>query len=260
MMDSGLCPGNYFDYPDDEVALQREFEIGDSLTTTYEDETFPPNARSLYFDPLNPPKGSIPNESIKWNSIAEGDIVDCENPVVFCADNISALIRQGAVGNSYFVNALRLLSCHPRFISRLIVSDKFANLGLYTIKFYKCGKWRYLHIDDRIPCRQSGRVHFCRNVNPNETFAMLIEKAYAKLHGCYEAIAYGLIDKAIHDLTPAAGVQALRLEKMKPSTLCDDIWDKIEKSIAENKLIGCGRFVSDPYGENPSKRCGITLG
>jgi hypothetical protein len=40
---------------------------------------------------------------------------------------------------------------------------------------------RYVHIDDRIPCRQSGRVHFSRNSDPNETFAMLIEKAYAKV-------------------------------------------------------------------------------
>jgi len=49
------------------------------------------------------------------------------------------------------------------------------------MKFYKAGKWRYVHIDDHIPCRQSGKVHYTRNANPNETFAILIEKAYAKL-------------------------------------------------------------------------------
>jgi hypothetical protein len=259
-MNSGLCPGNYFDYPDDEVAIQREFEIGDSLTGTWIDDAFPPNARSLYFDPLNPPKGSIPNESIKWSSICEGDVNDCEMPVTFSNDNNSSVIQQGALGNGYFVNALRILSCHPKFITRILVSEKFSAQGLYTIKFYKAGKWRYVHIDDRIPCRQSGRVHFCRNHNPNETFAMLVEKAYAKLHGCYEAIAFGLIDKAIHDLTPGAGVNGLRLEKMNQGSLCDDIWDVLEVAISENRLVGCGRFIPDPYGENPSKRCGVTLG
>ncbi len=152
------------------------------------------------------------------------------------------------------------MSCHARFITRIIVSEKFAAQGLYTFKFYKSGKWRYVHIDDRIPCRQSGRVHFCRNLNPNETFGMLLEKAYAKLHGCYEAIAYGMIDKAMQELTPAAGVHALRLEHMNAGSLCDEVWDVLEDGIANNRLVGCGRFVPDPYGENPAKRCGITLG
>ena len=74
-------------------------------------------------------------------------------------------------------------------------------------------QWRYVHIDDRIPCRQSGRVHFCRNENPEETFAMLLEKAYAKLHGCYESLIFGLIDKTLQDLMPAPHVQVLRSEK-----------------------------------------------
>jgi hypothetical protein len=53
----GLCRGNYFDYEDDDIAKQREFEIADGLPGTYTDPCFPPDARSLYFDPSNPPKG-----------------------------------------------------------------------------------------------------------------------------------------------------------------------------------------------------------
>jgi hypothetical protein len=44
-MDSGICPGNYFNYPDDDVAAQREFEIADGFDTFFIDEAFPPNAR-----------------------------------------------------------------------------------------------------------------------------------------------------------------------------------------------------------------------
>ena len=29
-MDSGLCPGNYFDYLDDDIAKQRELELFDT--------------------------------------------------------------------------------------------------------------------------------------------------------------------------------------------------------------------------------------
>jgi hypothetical protein len=259
-MDSGIFPGNYHDYADDEVAIQREYEIADSLEENFRDDDFPANSRSLYFDPLNPPKGAIPNESVKWFSISSGDVMDCTYPEFFRADNFSCLIDQGALGDSYFVNALRLLSCQPKYISRLLVSQKFAAQGLYTFKFCKAGKWRYVHIDDRIPCRQSGRVNYARNVQNNETFAMLLEKAYAKLHGCYEAISCGMIEKVVQDLTASCAVQCLRVERYRPASVCNDVWDILERGIANQHLIGCGRFVSDPYVENPAKRKGITLG
>jgi hypothetical protein len=259
-MDTGIFPGNYLDYADDEVAVQREYEIADSLEDHFKDEDFPANSRSLYFDPLNPPKGAIPNESVKWFSISLGDVCDCNFPEFFKADSFSCVMEQGALGDSYFVNALRLLSCQPRYIARLLVSSKYASQGLYTFKFCKAGKWRYVHIDDRIPCRQSGRVNFCRNFNPNETFAMLLEKAYAKLHGCYEAIGCGLIERVIQELTFSAATLCLRLERFRPASMCNDVWDVLERGVQSQQLIGCGRFVSDPYVENPVKRKGITLG
>jgi hypothetical protein len=46
-MDVGICPGNYFDYPDDEIARQREFEIADELHGPFIDSAFPSNAKSL---------------------------------------------------------------------------------------------------------------------------------------------------------------------------------------------------------------------
>eukprot|EP01033_Poteriospumella_lacustris_P011586 gene11586-8257_t len=62
VMDQSLCPGYYFDYPDDETAKQRELELIENYTAGFLDDIFPPNARSLYLDPLNPPKGALPNE------------------------------------------------------------------------------------------------------------------------------------------------------------------------------------------------------
>jgi hypothetical protein len=66
-MDIGLYTGNYFDYTDDEIALEREKDIFEGLNGSYYiDNSFPTDSRSLYFDPLNPPKGSLPGASVKW--------------------------------------------------------------------------------------------------------------------------------------------------------------------------------------------------
>ena len=62
-MNTGLYPGNYFDYIDDEIALERENDMVDEFDdSVYNDLTFPTDARSLYFDPINPPKGSLPGK------------------------------------------------------------------------------------------------------------------------------------------------------------------------------------------------------
>ncbi len=182
-LDIGLCLGNYHDYVDDEIAIQKELELVEVLKHNefYEDIEFPADGRSLYFDPYNPPKGSLPEDNIQWCSIAKGEVIDCNEPTLFREHPItSSIIIPGALGNVYFVNALRILSTQKGCLKRLIVSDAYASKGIYTLKFNKAGKWRYVHIDDRIPCRMSGRVNFTRNLHPNETFAMIIEKAYAK--------------------------------------------------------------------------------
>jgi hypothetical protein len=41
---------------------------------------------------------------------------------------------------------------------------------------------------------------------------MLLEKAYAKLHGCYESLLHGLLEKCLQDLTACAHVKVLRKE------------------------------------------------
>jgi hypothetical protein len=65
----------------------------------------------------------------------------------------------------------------------------------------------------------------------------------------------------MQELSPAAAVQTFRLERsLAQATLCDDMWNVMEKAIESNRLIGCGRVIKNPHGENSAVRQGITIG
>jgi hypothetical protein len=107
------------------------------------DPAFPADGRALYFDKDCPPKGSLPSESLSWIRICSKQIERCTDPVVYQENAQSSIITQGALGNTHFVNALRHLTCEPSYINSLVVSSKYAYLGLYTLKISKAGRWRY---------------------------------------------------------------------------------------------------------------------
>lgn len=63
-------------------------------------------------------------------------------------------------------------------------------------------------IDDFVPMR-GGKPVYGRCRDPKEMWVPLVEKAYAKLHGSYQAIESGSIATALIDLTGEAGVFVL---------------------------------------------------
>jgi hypothetical protein len=62
-------------------------------------------------------------------------------------------------------------------------------------------KWVYVLVDDRIPVKNigkdAGKPVFGRCRNSWELWVPIIEKAYAKLHGCYENLISGYVDEGI---------------------------------------------------------------
>jgi hypothetical protein len=89
---------------------------------------------------------------------------------------------------------------------------------------------------------------------------MLIEKVYAKLHGCYEGISYGHIDTLVQDLTYAGHCKLLRSNSLNLDNICDQMWDLMEAGIDDNNIVCCGRWIPDPYGEHTSIRKGLSIG
>jgi hypothetical protein len=51
--------------------------------------------------------GAMPAESLLWLRISGKQITQCDVPTTFYGNEMSSHIIQGALGDSYFVNALR---------------------------------------------------------------------------------------------------------------------------------------------------------
>jgi hypothetical protein len=123
---------------------------------------------------------------------------------VFFQDICPDDIRQGVLGNCWFLSALAAMTEFPDMILDLFPTEsrQVSACGAYTVRFCKNGNWTIVRVDDFFPCYPGGGPIFSRN-NENELWVLILEKAYAKLHGCYTALRSGFVHEALIDLTGA---------------------------------------------------------
>ena len=117
--------------------------------------------------------------------------------------------------------------------------------GLYVFRFFKNFRWVYVITDDRLPC-QNERPVFGTCKNLNELWVPLIEKAYAKLHGCYQSLISGFIDDALTELTGLVAEKILLHDKAEifPNKSIGDkdtFWEFLLSRVKEKCLMGCSR-------------------
>lgn len=73
--------------------------------------------------------------------------------------------------------------------------------GIYSLRICKNGEWRTVIVDDYFPCKNNTPA-FSR-AHGDELWVMLLEKAWAKIHGSYERIEAGFAENVLRDLTGA---------------------------------------------------------
>jgi calpain-15 len=96
--------------------------------------------------------------------------------------------------------ALSSLAEMPYLVERLFITQKYNKDGLYRVKLCKNGEWVEVTIDDYFPCSELGGPIFSRS-NGNELWVLLLEKAYAKIHGNYCSLRNGYANEGMIDLT-----------------------------------------------------------
>lgn len=69
------------------------------------------------------------------------------------------------------------------------------------LRFWQNDSWVDVVIDDRLPTVDDRRLKFAQSSVENEFWVALVEKAYAKLKGSYEALKSGFSTVSFTDLT-----------------------------------------------------------
>lgn len=109
-------------------------------------------------------------------------------------------IIQGKLGNCWFMVAACALTGKDQYLRRLFDTNVVQKNGIYRVRLCKNGEWQVVTVDDYIPCFPRGKPVFSRANGP-ELWVLLLEKAYAKLHGSYLALKAGFASDAFLDLT-----------------------------------------------------------
>lgn len=195
----------------------------------FTDSVFPPAAESLY--------RSVPSEAddgggdtsirkdlqpflstvsgIEWKRAGEiGDVPGQDmTSVVFSDDIAPDDIAQGMLGNCYFLAALAsCASAKDDHLLKDLIIEEGQDVGLYGVKFFVNGRWATVIVDDYFPCTQDAngawqpifaksKTHDGSPPEQVELWVMIFEKAWAKLHGSYQATEGGWTEDALNYLT-----------------------------------------------------------
>lgn len=113
-------------------------------------------------------------------------------------------------------------------------------------------------VDDWIPCESPGKPAFATSRKGNELWVSVLEKAYAKLHGSYEALEGGLVQDALVDLTGGAGEEIdMRSAQAQIDLASGRLWSQLLRFKQEGFLLGAG----SPSGTDVHVSCsGIVQG
>jgi len=151
-------------------------------------------------------------------------------------------VQQGELGNCWFISSLAVLAEFQggRFIRMLFPGQTApSQSGAYLVRLCLGGEWRDIIIDDRLPCvGGSGyytQLAYCVT-SRLQLWASLIEKAFAKACGSYEAIESGQTEEALGILT---GWPCTRIDFDRASFDRDILWATLSSSRDAHYLMTC---------------------
>lgn len=203
----------------------------------------------------------------------------------FLKEKISpADVKQGSLGDCWLMASLTALANMEVGIQRICV-EYDTKIGIYGFVFHRDGEWIISIIDDKLYLKSpdwdspsvqrhlleqtdkedvekayretyqtgSQSLFFAQCKDQNETWLPLLEKAFAKAHGDYAALAGGWIGEGVEDLTGGVTTELLTSDILDT----DEFWNNEIMKVNKEFLFGCSTgLLGGGYGS----RDGISEG
>uniref|UniRef100_A0A6I8SP96 Calpain 5 n=1 Tax=Xenopus tropicalis TaxID=8364 RepID=A0A6I8SP96_XENTR len=237
-------------------ALKKECQ---SKKVLFEDPVFPANNDALFYKTQRV-------QGVQWKRPKEF----CTDPHLFVDGISSHDLHQGQVGNCWFIAACSSLASREQLWQKVIPDWKeqewYADkpqiyAGIFHFHFWKFGEWVDVVIDDRLPTINNQLI-YCHSNEKNELWCALVEKAYAKLAGCYEALDGGNTADALVDFT---GGVSEPIELTEGHFVTDvekrnDLFERVLKVHNRGGLISCSIRATSASDMEARMACGLVKG
>ena len=213
--------------------------------TNYIDELFPPNNDSILGLKNGEPVEKIGErlkkyklgfpfdiENIIW--LRAEEIFNFQHYNIFVNDISIDDVLQGYLGNCYFMSSLAAMTNIPQLICQLFRTFQINKNGCYEIGLNIEGEWQIILLDDYFPCSKKTKIPIFAKPNGPELWAMLLEKAWAKINGGYLNITGGYASEVLSVYTsfPIETFDLLIKD-------IDIIWKDLKKAFEDGHIITC---------------------
>ena len=215
-----------------------------SRSETWKDNFLPAEKKSLC--PYNKfgwdlPEEVLDDDVVGWEDVTwcrPDEIKDFEGYNIFEKGATVDDINQGNIGDCYFFSAVGSLCAYPDFFNKLFHIKQKSTEHLYGVYLYLNGKWKLVLVDDYFPCisNSNTKEFFFSCSFQNELWVSILEKAWAKVNGCYANIGCGGFCYEAFDVLTEAYTEHLEFEYYKK----EDIWKKMENAYKKKYVMTAG--------------------